>query len=176
MKWSTLLSKVVFAAGQQQERQQPPQPPPPPGSPLHRQQADQDLATPRLSSASAGGDEGGFDAAAGSSPSAAASPARWVPIAESNAQPVSRYVNRIGRCIASSDAIPLLSPSGFRNGDRIWIRGTFHLRCLLFPFHLRVFGSLFGYLVGRCWIMLHTNVLTCRIHTTEWLDTTEWFF
>nr|CAB3493271.1 unnamed protein product [Digitaria exilis] len=77
MKWSTLLSKVVFAAGQQQERQQPPPPPPPPGSPLHRQQADQDLATPRLSSASAGGDEGGFDAAAGSSPSAAASPARF---------------------------------------------------------------------------------------------------
>lgn len=75
MKWSTLLSKVVFAAGQQQE-QQPPPPPPPPGSPLRRQQADQDLATPRLSSASTGGDEGGFDAAAGSSPSAAASPAR----------------------------------------------------------------------------------------------------
>jgi len=76
MKWSTLLSKVVFAAGQQQEQQPPPPPPPPPGSPLHRQQADQDLATPRLSSASTGGDEGGFDAAAGSSPSAAASPAR----------------------------------------------------------------------------------------------------
>ncbi|CAD6214485.1 unnamed protein product [Miscanthus lutarioriparius] len=76
MKWSTLLSKVVFAAGQQQEQQPPPPPPPPPGSPFHRQQAVQDLATPRLSSASTGGDEGGFDAAAGSSPSAAASPAR----------------------------------------------------------------------------------------------------
>ncbi|KAK3149380.1 hypothetical protein QOZ80_3AG0216630 [Eleusine coracana subsp. coracana] len=77
MKWSTLLSRVVFAAGQQQE-QPPAPPPPPPGSPLHRlgQQADSDLATPRLSSASAGGDEGGFDAAAGSSPSAAASLAR----------------------------------------------------------------------------------------------------
>ncbi|CAN6303589.1 unnamed protein product [Urochloa humidicola] len=76
MKWSTLLSKVVFAAGQQQEQQPPPPPPPPSGSPLHRQQADQDLATPRLSSASTGGDEGGFDAAAGSSPSAAAPPVR----------------------------------------------------------------------------------------------------
>jgi hypothetical protein len=57
MKWSTLLSKVVFAAGQQQEQQPPPPPPPPPGSPFHRQQAVQDLATPRLSSASTGGDE-----------------------------------------------------------------------------------------------------------------------
>jgi hypothetical protein len=62
-------------AGQQQE-----QPPPPPGSPLHRlgQQADPDLATSRLSSASAGGDEGGIDAVTGSLPSAAASLARWV--------------------------------------------------------------------------------------------------
>ena len=134
MKWSTLLSKVVFAAGQQQEQQPPPPPPPPPGSPLHRQQADQDLATPRLSSASTGGDEGGFDAAAGSSPSAAASPARWVPLADSNAQLVSGCLNRIRRCIASSDAIPLLSLSGFSNGDQIWIRGTFDLRCLLFRF------------------------------------------
>ncbi|XP_062212379.1 protein SPIRRIG-like [Phragmites australis] len=75
MKWSTLLSKVVFAAGQQHEQQQP-APPPPPGSPLRHQQGDPDLATPRLSSASTGGDEGGFDAAAGSSPSAAASPVR----------------------------------------------------------------------------------------------------
>ncbi|WVZ60522.1 hypothetical protein U9M48_010532 [Paspalum notatum var. saurae] len=75
MKWSTLLSKVVFAAGHH-EQQPPPPPPPPPGSPLNRQQVDQGLATPRLSSASTGGDEGGFDAAAGSSPSAAASSAR----------------------------------------------------------------------------------------------------
>lgn len=80
MKWSTLLSKVVFAAGQHQE-QPPAPPPPPPGSPLHRpgQQADLDLSTPRVSSASAGGDDGGFDAAAGSSPSAAASLSRWAP-------------------------------------------------------------------------------------------------
>lgn len=74
MKWSTLLSKVVFAGGQQQ--QPPPPPSPPPESPFHGQQVVQDLATPRLSSASTGGDEGGFDAAAGSSPSAAASSAR----------------------------------------------------------------------------------------------------
>lgn len=94
MKWSTLLSKVVFAAGQQQEQQPPPPTPLPLGSPLRRQQADQDLATPRLSSASTGGDEGGFDAAAGSSPSAAASPARCVPLAGSNAQRVSRCLYR----------------------------------------------------------------------------------
>ncbi|CAM0876176.1 unnamed protein product [Alopecurus aequalis] len=70
MKWSTLLSKVVFAA------QPPPPPPTPPASP-HHQQGDHDSATPRLSSASTSagsgpGDEGAaFDG--GYSPSSAGS-------------------------------------------------------------------------------------------------------
>ncbi|VAI36566.1 unnamed protein product [Triticum turgidum subsp. durum] len=68
MKWSTLLSKVVFAAPPPQ--QQPPPPPPPPASPLHDQDADP--ATPRLSSASASAsDDGRASAASGNSPSAA---------------------------------------------------------------------------------------------------------
>lgn len=68
MKWSTLLSKVVFAGPQQ-----PPPPPPPPASPHHSQQGDQaDPATPRLSSASASAsDDGRASAASGNSPSAA---------------------------------------------------------------------------------------------------------
>ncbi|KAG8044324.1 hypothetical protein GUJ93_ZPchr0139g33504 [Zizania palustris] len=84
MKWSTLLSKVVFAG--QQEQPPPPPPPPPAASPFHRHgdhQADPDQATPRLSSASTSGsaDEGGVGgggiaAASGNSSSTTASPAR----------------------------------------------------------------------------------------------------
>jgi hypothetical protein len=124
MKWSTLLSKVVFAAGQQQQQEEQP-----PGSPLHHQ-ADADLATPRLSSASAGGDEGGVDAAAGSSPSAAASLARWVrplPFSSQVKRPFSGLVclNRIRWCPVSSDAIRV---EQWR--DRVSIRGTFDRTCL----------------------------------------------
>jgi hypothetical protein len=132
MKWSTLLSKVIFAAGQQQQ-EQPPPPPPPPGPPLH-QQADADLVTPRLSSASAGGDEGGIDAAVGSSPSAAASLARWVPPLPFSSQ-VKRPFNGLpesNTVVPSQLGCDPLAPA-FRVEqwhDRIWIRGTFDRTCL----------------------------------------------
>uniref|UniRef100_A0ACD6A7M7 Uncharacterized protein n=1 Tax=Avena sativa TaxID=4498 RepID=A0ACD6A7M7_AVESA len=74
MKWSTLLSKVVFSA------QPPPPPSPAPSSPLSQQgdQAEPGSATSRLSSASTSGsgpgDEGGYAAAfEGYSPTSAAS-------------------------------------------------------------------------------------------------------
>jgi hypothetical protein len=135
MKWSTLLSKVVFAAGQQQQEQPPVPPPPPPVSPLH-QQADADLAAPRLSSASTGGDGGGVDAAAGSSPSAAASLSRWVPPLLSPSQVRRSFrrsrvcLNRIRWCPVSLDVIWLLALSGLSNGAvRIWTRGTVDRTC-----------------------------------------------
>ncbi|RLM74033.1 uncharacterized protein C2845_PM15G07960 [Panicum miliaceum] len=52
------------------------------------------VVIPRLSSASTGGDEGGLDAPAGSSPSAATSLARLVPLADSNARRPSPGVPR----------------------------------------------------------------------------------
>ncbi|XP_047092540.1 protein SPIRRIG [Lolium rigidum] len=67
MKWSTLLSKVVFAG------QPPPPPPPAPASPLSQHSDHADAATPRLSSASTSGGSGPADEPFdGYSPSSAA--------------------------------------------------------------------------------------------------------
>jgi hypothetical protein len=144
MKWSTLLSKVVFAG-----QPQPPPPPPPPASPLSQQGDHSDSATPRLSSASTSGsgpgDDGGSsaaasDAAAGYSPSSAAS--RWVPRRLRNFAALNESVDAYAR--SCRGRLPTEQwPIGFGfSGSARSIGG-----CLFPPF-----VSLSGDLVGRCGI------------------------
>jgi hypothetical protein len=143
MKWSTLLSKVVFAG------QPPPPPPPAPASPLSQHSDHADAATPRLSSASTSGGSGPADEAAGPfdgySPSSAAT--RWVP----------RRPNRIYRrpppCPAHAILPAFVFPAGQWRSDLD--SGSFRSEgdaCFPPVISPRVSLSSSGDLVGRCGI------------------------